>query len=162
MAKRTFQYDGKRRSVNVTTNLTDAKAIKLLGGFDGAGFQAECAFEINKMKNGHKAREGLVAWGFKIAHDLAHPVKPCVLSDALQRRVFYRKPLNQLSDDGYPFKVTQCGPRSKHHGKYQIGDGGEYPRAEFYGYADGETGEWKPTNSCPKSVIEALIGWSNN
>lgn len=155
MAQRTFKHVGKRNTVEVTTELTDAQAIKLLGGYEGDSFNAKCAFEINKMAQGYKAKDALVAWGFMNAHDNQNPTTVRVLAAEMRERVRTRRPLTG-EVAGFPFKVAQCGPRSRHCGKYTITGSGVYPNVAFYGHADEHTGEWKPTTATPEEIIAEL------
>ena len=152
--ERTFEHDGKKRSVKVTTKLTDDEAIKLLGGIDGDSFNAKCAFEINKMKEGYRAAPGLVAWGFHNAENPRKKFAPTTLALFVQHMVACRRPLAG-EIEGHPFKVVQHGARSRHCGQYTVTDGAEYPDNEYYGRAS-EEGEWKPTGATPQAIVDHL------
>ena len=161
--KRIFKYDGRKRKAdfNVTTELSDETAINLLT--DGAGiepgnvadtFASKCAFEIHKVANGFRGRDNMVAWGFKLAEEKANPVAPLVLGDSVLSLVAFRRPLRG-EVNGHPFKVSLCGERSRHCGKYAITDGKAFSESQFYGYAEPD-GSWSPSRRTPEEVIAKL------
>ena len=155
MATRTFKHNGKNKNISVTTELTDAEAIAILGGINADGFNGKCAFEINKQMRGYKGSPALVAWGF---HNAENPQKgkaaTVCLSVDVQGLVACGRPLAG-EVDGHVFKVVQHGGRSKYCGMYMVTDGGEYPSNEFYGRADG-AGNWSPTKATPQAIIDQL------
>lgn len=165
MAQRIFKYDGrgKKSDFNVTTKLTDTEAINLLTGGKGIQpgtesetFAEKCAFEIHKLAAGFRARGNMIAWGFKLAEEKANPVPASCLSASVLSMVRFRKPLKG-EVDGEPFKVSLCGARSRHSGKYTITDGGPFGQNRFYGYAE-PNGAWTPARVTPPSVVAKLTG----
>ena len=160
MAKKTKRsFTGSRKKVpfTVETTLTDAEALVALSQMDG-DFAKDCAFEIGKLAQGMKAREVLVAWGFKLAEE--GPRKSAVavqLPVAVLNRVAFRKPLKTLTPAGNPVVIRLCGPKSKNEGSYSITNGGAFgsPENAFYGYAT-PAGEWKPTSATPEGIVKFL------
>jgi hypothetical protein len=162
---RVFKYDGKGKKAdfNVTSTLSDEEAIDALTGGEGItpgteaeSFPEKCAFEIHKAMNGFRARDNMIAWGFKLAEEGVNPPGGVTLSPFVLANCKFRKPLNGETD-GEPFKVALCGPKSKHFGDYCITDGGPFRSNRFYGYAT-PSGEWTPTRATPESVITKLTG----
>lgn len=178
---RIFKYDGSRkgkRSFTVETELTDLEAINLLASkakdakmtdrernefIAQDSFVATCAFELNKLSQGFKVRDNLIAYAFKLAEEAANPVKPLRISAKVQGVVAHRRPLRDEAE-GKPFKVSLCGSRSKRSGHIAISDDAPWGTGGcFYGYAKPVTGqkgvthyEWLPTRSTPEAIIKAL------
>lgn len=159
--KRLFTACSRKRGqeIDFSTTLTDAQAVKLLGGIKGDDFNNKCAFEINQLKvSAANPVENLVAWGFFNAQKIADGFGPkplCILSDQLQRRVICGRPYTR-EIDGFTVKVKQGGARAKVIGRYVIDDGGAYRQNEFYGFGDEESGEWQPTNTTPQTIVDLL------
>ena len=153
---RTFQGSRKKVPFTVKTTMTDEAAIKILAKIEG-DFASDCAFEIARMREGMKAKEVLVAWGFKLASEGPRKSAAVVLPAGVLARVAFRKPLKALTPAGNPVVVRLCGPRSKHEGSYSITNGGAFgsPENAFYGYATPE-GEWKPTSATPEGIVDFL------
>jgi hypothetical protein len=167
MKNRIFKYDGRGRKAdfNVSTKLTDAEAIDHLTGgkgitpgTDDETFQEKCAFEINKQANGFRARENMVAWGFKLAEEKAYPRAVLTINPDVAQTVRFRKPLYG-EVEGEPFKIQLAGPNSRHCGSLLITDGGPFRKNRYYGRADQNdkgTFTWKPTRETPACVIAKL------
>ena len=159
--KRLFTATSQRRGTEIdfSTTLTDAQAVKLLGGIDAPGFAGKTAMAINALKvKSANVDENLVAWGFfnaqKIA-DGAGPKAACVLSAQIQARVRCGKPY-RAEVKGCTLLIKQGGPNAAVPGRYAIDDGGEYRKNEFYGFGDDVTGAWQPRNATPMAVIDWL------
>ena len=159
--KRLFTATSRRRGTEIdfSTTLTDAQAVKLLGGIVGEEFNNKCAFEINQLRvSGANPKEGLIAWGFFNANKIANGEGPkplCVLSAQLMRRVVCGRPYRR-EIEGCTVLVKQGGARAKVPGRYVVDDGGEYRNNQFYGFGDEESGEWQPTDSTPQNIIDLL------
>jgi len=159
----TTKRDGS--AVEVTTKLSNAQAIKALGGYDGDTFEAKCAFEIHKLNAGFRCNEKLVTWGFVIAERKANPPKQregVTFDVAKLRKVIRSRRPGRFEIEGRRYEVGFCGEASKHSGKFRVTNGEKYgsPHNEFYGYIDTD-GVWTPTRKVCDVVLADVTGALN-
>lgn len=157
--ERTFEGTSRKAGAfEVTTSLTNSEAVTQLRAM-GNDFASDCADHIELMEMGEtrklpvKYRANLVAWGFRLIDDVVNRIV-LTLPASITERVRYRKPMAFAAAGDLPVHIRQCGPDSKHEGKYQITDGTGFGGA-FYGFASPD-GEWSPTRATPKAVVEAI------
>jgi hypothetical protein len=154
--EREFSGSGKRSGpFTLKSTLTDDECIAALGGIDKPEtFEGKCAFEVHKQANGFGGRENMIAWAFRMAENIVNPPPGVMLSETVRGMVAFRRPLKG-EVDGEAFKVSLCGPNSKHMGSYSITDGEAFGSNRFYGYAEPD-GMWRPTQKTPESVVKKL------
>ena len=153
--ERHFFYEGRKRTVDITTSITDDEAIDALGGFLAGGFNGDAAIAIGQAAIGKEVKPWLIPWGMKKAHDIlnAHPE-----TRLAAKFLKMKAPSKKLDEaNGCPFKIARHGSRSKYSGMFTITDQGDWPKNEFYGRAESD-GTWAPPACTPQDVIDALTG----
>lgn len=138
----------------VETRLTNDAAVKALRE-SGNDFNLNCADHV-EIEGSKFAKANMIAWGFRKAEAILNAPEATCLSEAVRKIVAFKRPLKTMAGD-FPIKVSLAGERSKHHGKYLIGNGGAFrdPASRFYGFAEPD-GSWTPRDETPAEVIEAL------
>lgn len=160
-AKTERTFTGTRKggaTFEVVTSMSDAECLALLATIPGK-FSEDCAFEVGKLKHeGVRPKATLIAWGFRIAEEKAHPPKGITFDPkVIGAFIKARRPL-RFTRDGMSFDVGFCGPASKYSGSYRITNGQPYgsPDQAFYGYIT-PSGEWKPTRAASPEVVNAVV-----
>jgi hypothetical protein len=153
--ERRFFYEGRKRTIDFVTTVTDDEAIDALGGFLAAGRNGEHAQAIGQSAIGVETKPWAVPCAFEAALRIIN-VKP---ETRLSAKFLKMRAPSKILDEanGCPFKIARHGTRSKYNGMWTITDQGEYPANEFYGRAS-DDGTWVPNSSTPQAVIDALTG----
>lgn len=166
---RTFVVDKRNGDrITVTTPLSDAEALDVLGGEtvarNGTDFKAKCAFEIYKAVHGFRASEALFKWGHVLAYEAKHGKaksngEKCRIPALTLDMVRERKPLRIDLPDGGVVRIGKCGPGAKNPGSYVLNNDVAFrqPGSKFYGYATPE-GEWTLTRDVTDAVRKAVLG----
>ncbi len=153
--ERRFFYEGRKRTLDFTTTITDDEAIDVLGGFLAPGRNGEHAVAIGQNAKGFDTKPWAVPWAMFAAHELLNPAKGVQLAAKFLKMKAPSKKLDEAF--GCPFKIARHGAASKYNGMFTITNQVDYPKNAFYGRADAK-GNWVPKSDTPQAVIDALTG----
>lgn len=153
--ERRFVYEGRKKTVDITTTLTDDQIIDALGGFLADGFEGECAVAFGQNAMGKEVKPWLMPWGAKLAYEKLNPQQGVRLAAQFLKMKAPSKKLDEAF--GCPFKIARHGAKSKYSGMFTITDQVDYPKNAFYGKADAK-GNWVPRPGTPQSIIDVLTG----